>query len=186
LGLLLQFASGAFLQDEPLMAELRPLLERHSERFAELPPTGQQALRALLDGEGPTLARRRREGVDARIRTAVGHAFGHREPGFFEHPSAVAYVQTFAHGLAISLEEFLHLPGEDLDEIADEMPWLALLLLIEPCQMPPKSLLISRDALRAIWDQIQHSSAESDDFWEGYMQNVELAFAVAFDKFKER
>lgn len=182
IGLLLQCHPGSFHNDR-FLPKLYAALERQRSYFPALPARARKVFRQILDGKGAALADRNARGVDPRIRRALGHALGYREPVLFKPPQAAAYAQEFAGCCVQSLDEELNCPGETwMDDLQGVMGIFVLLLLIEPCRVSLRKIRGWRKKVRAIYESENQEFGHNRTI-DQFMRNVERAFEVALEKF---
>jgi hypothetical protein len=206
-GLLLQLeATWWFSAENECSARLLDALRRHQAQFEVLPKGAGALLQAVLAGKGASLAgrpgKRSRPLARALFATDVGdfpmqRAFGKREPALFQHPEAARYVQEVADRCARWAEA-----GFRKRSLARELSSyeggrgiaaLAVLLVLEPCQVSPDRLESWRGYFRAATAGQEESSTRPlplhrrfrglDDFERDYRRYLELAFQFGLQKF---
>lgn len=192
-GLLLQLSANYWFDEESRhWPPLREALESHRKMFAALSPEAGKILTDVLDGKGQELAAR-----DAAPNARLGRAlfatdsqgfsmertFGYREPSLFEGPEAAQYVQSVADRLVAELDE-----GFDDDSMVEDpcreaefIAALAVLLILEPCQVDADHFASWRARFRAAQGDYGDESA----FFADYNANLELAFELGIEKFGE-
>lgn len=191
-GLLFQLSAGYWFSDEgPYWSRLREVLAQHESAFADMSPEVDRLLAAVLAGQGQDLAARDAPS-DARLGGApfatdsqgfpMERTFGYREPALFTHKEAARYVQEVADRLVKELDDGF---GDDdiLSDLSGEAEFiaaLAVLLVLEPCQVDAHRFA----SWRARFRKMQAELGDSDeDFYEQYNACLEQAFQIGIDRF---
>jgi hypothetical protein len=190
-GLLLQLSANYWFQaDSPHGPRLVEVLEKYRSLFATLSPEAARLLTDVLDGKGVELSCRDAP-PDARLGRALfatdsrgfpmERTFSVREAALFEHPEASAFVQAVADRLVAQLDEGFadDTVVSDPCREADFIAALAVLLVIEPCEVDADHFASWRARFRAA----QGDYGDEADFCLAYNENLEMAFQIGIEKF---
>jgi len=193
-GLLLQLSAGYWFSDDgPSWPKLREVLAQHERAFADVSPEVDRLLADVLAGKGRELAAR--DGPpDARLGEALfatnsdgfpmERTFGLREPALFAHKEAARYVQEVADRLVKQLDDGF--ADDDvvafLDEEAEWIAALAVLLVLEPCRVDPDHFASWRARFRRA-TAADEEDVDQESFEARYGACLERAFQIGIDKF---
>lgn len=191
-GVLLQLPSSYYLSAQSEKSKgIIESLQAHEEGIrAHLPPAAQRILARVVAGEGPQLAERQAK-MPAKLFRALHKdgkvgMFGRREPSLFDSPSGAAYVKALAKRCVKMIDEDFKDEDvwSDLCREAWSMGPLALLLVLEPCSVPPTKLARWRRSAAKGLALLEANEDDELDFQRPYYANVDVVFAKLLRRFE--
>jgi hypothetical protein len=191
-GLLLHLESWcSFHPEHDFSQTLAAVLTRHEPAFNFLPSRAAEVLRELMAGKWKELVHRPGKLDKTLAMSLFGtgegfpmeRGFGLREPAMSEHPDSARYVQEVADRLARKVRTDFRKRGvlrELYEEGADVIAALAVLLVIEPCQVDP-------NLFRTCWDLYRSATAgieyDEPDFHVPHSNCLKAALQYGVDRF---
>jgi hypothetical protein len=191
-GVLLQLSAYDFGLETDGGPKIVAALQAHAKQIALLPPAARKVLAAVAAGEGKSLAERPSK-LSPKI-TALLHSgsskspFGKREVALFASKAAAAYVQEVA-GRCVDM---INGDFEDEDNWSDlcreagGLGCLAVLLVLEPCRVPVKTIERWRHNAQQGLAVLEEKKDEELDFHRGYYRKLDAIFAVLVKRFSPR
>jgi hypothetical protein len=190
-GLLLQLQSWASFDPEKVFfPRLRRVLNRQEPCFEALSTEAVHLIEQVREGNGPDLVYRpgrlsaplRRSLFPANKDFPMQRTISKRDPALFAHPDAGRYVQEVADRLVRRVHRDFrkrYIAGDLATEGGNCIAGLAVLLLIEPCQVKPS-------LFREWWEYHRAATAGrtiTDQYEKRWRACLRLACETGLNKF---